>query len=101
MLAVIEAASFLSLYVGAAAAVAVSATLGVPLGMYGQMWLAGNPEPSVPTSPYPWPATALLALLPLPLAAAGRWRYAALATVPLVVLPSWHLVRLYAEAGRP
>lgn len=92
--------AFLHLYAGGLATVAVVAGLGPPLAMLAQM-MGGWTEPDTPALPFPWGVCAVACLLPLPLAWRRRWRYAALATVPMVVVPLGHLVRLYWEAGPP
>lgn len=94
-------ASFLSIYVGAWAGVAVSILLGPPLAMMWVMLIRGNTEPSTPVASFPlWWAVAA-AVLPWPLVQRRALRYAALASLPLLLVPLWHLHHLVTLSDSP
>lgn len=94
-------ASFLSIYLGAWAAVAVVALLGPSLAMAWVLVIRGNTEPHTPSAAFPLWATALAAALPWPLVQRRALRYAALASLPLLLLPGWHLHHLVTLSDLP
>ena len=94
-------ASFLSIYVGAWAAVAVEILLGPSLAMMWVLVIRGNTEPRTPAADFPLWLTALAAALPWPLVQRRALRYAALASLPLLLLPAWHLHHLVTLSDVP
>ena len=94
-------ASFLSIYVGAWAAVAVEILLGPSLAMMWVLVIRGNTEPRTPAADFPLWLTVLAAALPWPLVQRRALRYAALASLPLLLLPAWHLHHLVTLSDVP
>ena len=94
-------ASFLSIYVGAWAAVAVEILLGPSLAMMWVLVIRGNTEPITPAADFPLWLTVLAAALPWPLVQRRALRYAALASLPLLLLPAWHLHHLVTLSDVP
>lgn len=84
------------LWVGALVEAGVVAALGGPLAMWWAM-LAGVTEPATPSLPYPWALSVLTWLLPAPWVHQRRWRAATLVTLPAVVVPFLHFLRLYSS----
>lgn len=93
ILGILAFLSWLQLYGGALFAIGVVVGFGGPVAMWWKM-LEGDTEPTAPTLPYPWTLSLLAALLPLPWAWRRAWRWASLATIPLVAIPTWYLVKL-------
>jgi hypothetical protein len=96
-------ARILSVISGYAAGLLGAVTMmavGPYLAMGAQMY-AGNTEPLRPHVPWPMIPTFLGLMLPVPWLVRKQWGYAALATLPLALLPYWQLYRLYAAAGVP
>lgn len=96
--AMLGASAFLSVYLGAWAAVVVAILLGPYLASGVQM-LGGNLQPRFPAADWPVLLTALCAAAPVPLAARQRWLWASLATLPLVGVVGWALWRMYLSSG--
>jgi hypothetical protein len=93
-------ASFVSTYVAGWCAVAIAILLGPSLAMFWCM-LQGNTEPTTPTAEYPMWLTVVAAVLPVPLAYRREFRYALLASVPLLLVPGWYVHTLAELANRP
>ena len=93
-------ATMFSVYLSGWVAVAAVLWFGPELAMLLQV-LGDNTEPHRATLPWPYGWTFVAGALPVPLAGTGHWRYAALSSLPLVLLPFVQLHRLYLLAGAP
>lgn len=79
---------------GAVVMMAVGPWLAMGLQMY-----TGNTEPTRPHLAYPAVAWFVCLMLPVPWIRQRRWSVAAIAAIPLAVLPYVQLWRLYGAAG--
>lgn len=93
VLGVLGFLSWLHLYLGAVFGIGIV----VGFGPYVAMWLRmleGDTEPTRLDRPFPWLVAVFAVLLPLPWVRRRDWRAATIASLPVVVLPLHHLLRL-------
>ena len=93
ILGVLGFLSWLHLYVGALFAIGVVVGFGPSVAMWLRI-LDDDTEPTRLERPFPWLLALVAAALPLPAVRGRSWKYASLATIPLVLVPIWHLVVL-------
>lgn len=94
----LQASSFLTMYLGGWAAIAAGILVGPYLAALAQME-TGNLEPQLVHIDWPVLATVGTTVLPVLPASRQKWSLASFATLPMLLLPGWEIYRMYQLAG--